>query len=160
MCHFRYHNLVEHVAQWEVGAKMKVFWAVMPSVVYLKIEAWGSFETLVPIYQIYSITSQKIVIFMFIAIRNSDIEVIAVHIAEVIIIVSDTTDFFFHNIFALVIYLRIAFKHNICQIWINLMFTLAFTSQEPCSNIMWVQFYNDMEHLQVADGGGDLPPDM
>jgi hypothetical protein len=111
---------MEHVAQWDVGAKMKVFWAVMPNVVYLKIEVSGSFETLVHIYQLYSITSQKIVIFMFIAVRNSDIEVSAVHIAEVII-VSNTTDFF-HNMFALVI----------CFIW-ELPLNVTFAKSELIS---------------------------
>lgn len=81
MFHFRYHSLVEHVVQWEVGAKIKVFRAVMPNIVYVKIEVSGYFETLVLIYQLYSIKSQKIVSFMFIAVRNSGVEVSAVHIA-------------------------------------------------------------------------------
>lgn len=58
----------------------------MPNIVYVKIEASGYFETMVLIYQLYNITSQKIVIFMFIAMRNSDVEVSAVHIALFLIL--------------------------------------------------------------------------
>lgn len=152
MFHFRYHSLVEHVVQWEVGAEIKVFWAVMPNVVYMKIEASGYFETLILIYRLYRITSQKIVIFIFIAMRNSNVEVSAVHIALFLIL---------QTLFVVcLLWSFVLFEKNICQIWINYTFTLALTFQGSCSHIKWCQFYNGTNHLQFADGGGGLPSDM
>lgn len=37
---------------------------------------------------------------------------------------------------------------------------LALTFQGSYSHIKWGQFYNGMEHFQVADGGDGLLPDM